>query len=304
MKKKDIVLGIIVVILWGLNYLAIKFGVDNIQPLVLLTIRFVVVSIPAIFIFPKPPIEWKWLILLGLTLYFGQFVFLFSGIKFGMPTGLSSLVHQAQIFFTMGIAAFALKEKWKRSQVIGLLIASAGIVVVGLQQGGTMTATGFWLTLAAAACWGTGNVIMRHATKDAPPFPMLSLVVWTSAVVIIPLGILSFLVEGIDAWKAALGSINLVSICAIIYLAYFASLLGYGLWGRLLSHYPAATVSPFSLLLPVIAMSSSALLLKETFTLWQIIGAALVMSGLAVNIFSSILINKSQINEAPKESIY
>jgi O-acetylserine/cysteine efflux transporter len=267
LKKKDIVLGIIVVILWGLNYLAIKFGVDNIQPLVLLTIRFVVVSIPAIFILPKPPIEWKWLISIGLTLYFGQFVFLFTGIKFGMPTGLSSLVHQAQIFFTMGIAAFVLKEKWKLSQIIGLIIASIGIVVVGAQQGGTMTATGFWLTLAAAACWGTGNVIMRYATKDAPPFPMLSLVVWASAVAIIPLGILSFFVEGIDAWKAALGSINLVSIGAIIYLAYFASLIGYGLWGRLLSHYPAATVSPFSLLLPVIAMSSSALFLKETFTL-------------------------------------
>lgn len=284
MEKRDVGLGLTVVILWGLNYMAIKFGVDNIQPLVLLTIRFMVVAIPAIFILPKPPVAWKWLISLGLTLYFGQFIFLFMGVKYGMPAGLSSLVHQAQVFFTLGIAAFVLNERWKRHHIIGLLISSIGIVIVGLQHGGNMTALGFWLTLAAAASWGTGNVIMRYSIKDAPTFPMLSLVVWASAVAILPLGALSLFIEGTSAWKAALGSINWVAIGAIIYLSYFASLIGYGLWGKLISRYPASTVSPFSLLLPVIAMSSSALFLGERFSFWQIVGALLVLAGLTVNV--------------------
>ncbi len=285
MNKKDLGLGLIVVILWGLNYLIIKLGVSNVQPLVLLTIRFIVVTVPAIFFIPKPPISWRWLIPLGLTLYFGQFIFLFMGIKYGMPAGLSSLVHQAQVFFTLGIAALALKEPWKWNQVIGLIVASAGIVVVGLKQGANMTAIGFWFTLLAAASWGTGNVILRHATKDMPSFSMLSLVVWSSTVTILPLAMLSLFIEGSKAWKAAFISVSWTTVAAIIYLAYFATFIGYGLWGKLLSKYPAARVSPFSLLLPVVAITSSALLLKERFTFWQLVGASLVIVGLAINIF-------------------
>jgi len=123
---------------------------------------------------------------------------------------------------------------------------------------------------------------------------MLSLVVWASAVAILPLGLLSLLFEGPAVWKTAWESLNWVTLGSIVYLAYFASLCGYGLWGRLLSHYPAAIVAPFSLLVPIIGMSSAVLLLKETFSLWQIIGAILVMLGLAVNIFGGKL--KKDVN--------
>lgn len=289
MNRRDIGFGLIVMIFWGLNYLAIKFGVSNIQPLVLLTIRFIFVAIPAIFILPRPPISWKWLIGIGLVLYLGQFVFLFSGIRYGMPTGLSSIVTQGQVFFTLAFAAIVLKEPLKGNHIIGLLIAFSGIIIVGMQQGGNMTAVGFWLTLGAAACWGIGNGMMRKATSGIPPFSMLSLVVWASAVAILPLIVLSLWLEGLNAWKEAVSTINWVSIGSIIYLAYCASFIGYGLWGTLLSRYPAATVAPFTLLLPVIAMSSSALVLKETFSFWQITGALFIMMGLMVNIFGDRL---------------
>lgn len=285
MNKHDIGIGLIVAILWGLNFIAIKLGLANMPPLFLATVRFIVVCIPAIFFLPKPPIAWRWLIALGLTLNVGQFAFLFMGVKLGMPAGLSSLVHQSQVFFTLIIAAVVLGEKWKWNHIVGLIIAAGGMIIVGFQQGGSMTAAGFWLTLIAAASWAAGNVIMRRATQDAPPFSMLSLVVWAGAVAILPLGLMSLWLEGPSVWMTALGAINGITIISIIYLAYFASLGGYGLWGVLLSRYPAAVVSPFSLLVPVVGMSSAVLFLNERLSFLQITGALLVMVGLAVNVF-------------------
>jgi len=289
LSKHDIGIGLIVAVLWGLNFIAIKLGLADMPPLLLATIRFIIVCIPAIFFLPKPPVGWRQLIALGLTLNVGQFAFLFVGIKLGMPAGLSSLVHQSQAFFTLVFAALILGERWKWNNITGLIIAAGGMVVVGSQQGGSMTAAGFWLTLCASSSWGMGNVVIRRASKDAPPFSMLSLVVWAGAVAILPLGLLSLLFEGPAVWKTAWDSLNWVTLVSIIYLAYFASLCGYGLWGRLLSRYPAAAVAPFSLLVPIIGMSSAVLFLNETFSLWQIIGAILVMLGLAVNVFGGRL---------------
>jgi len=289
LSKHDIGIGLIVAVLWGLNFIAIKLGLADMPPLLLATIRFIIVCIPAIFFLPKPPVGWRQLIALGLTLNVGQFAFLFVGIKLGMPAGLSSLVHQSQAFFTLVFAALILGERWKWNNLTGLIIAAGGMVVVGSQQGGSMTAAGFWLTLCASSSWGMGNVVIRRASKDAPPFSMLSLVVWAGAVAILPLGLLSLLFEGPAVWKTAWDSLNWVTLVSIIYLAYFASLCGYGLWGRLLSRYPAAAVAPFSLLVPIIGMSSAVLFLNETFSLWQIIGAILVMLGLAVNVFGGRL---------------
>lgn len=284
MNKHDAGIGLIVVVLWGLTFIAIKLGLGNVPPLMLAAIRFIVVCLPAIFFLPRPPVPWKWLIALGLTINVGQFAFLFMGIKLGMPAGLASLIHQSQAFFTLFFAVLLIGEQWHWNHVVGLIIAAGGMVVIAFQQGSSMTAIGFWLNVAGAASWGMGNVIMRRATQGVPPFSMLALIVWAGAVAILPLTLLSFIIEGPAAWQAAAHSINLTTVASIIYLGYFATLGGYGLWGQLLSRYPAAVVAPFALLVPVVGMSSAALFLGEAFSLQQLIGALLLMTGLLVNV--------------------
>lgn len=278
-------IGLIVVVLWGLNFIAIKLGLGNMPPLLLAAIRFVVVCLPAIFFLPRPPVAWRWLIALGLTINVGQFAFLFMGIKLGMPAGLASLVHQSQAFFTLVFAVLLIGERWHWNNLAGLLIAACGMAVIALQQGSSMTAVGFWLNLAGAASWGAGNVIMRRATQGVPPFSMLALVVWAGAVAILPLTLLSLCIEGLAAWQEAWQSVNWTTAASIIYLGYFATLAGYGLWGKLLSRYPAGLVAPFALLVPVVGMSGAALLLGEVFTMYQVVGALLMMAGLGVHVF-------------------
>jgi O-acetylserine/cysteine efflux transporter len=298
MSRRDIGIGLIVVVIWGLNFIAIKLGLGNVPPLLLGAARFVVVCVPAIFFLPKPPIPWCWLIALGLTLNVGQFAFLFMGMKLGMPAGLASLIHQSQAFFTLLIAAAAIGEKWHWNNVAGLAIAACGMAVIAAQQGSTMTAIGFWLTLTGSASWGAGNVIMRRATQGVPQYSMLALVVWAGSMAILPLAILSLLIEGLDSWQAAWSSISWTTGASLIYLAYFSTICGYGLWGKLLYRYPAGMVSPFALLVPVVGMTSAALFLGEEFTLHQIVGALLLMTGLVVNVFGGrwekYIKNKSQ----------
>lgn len=285
MKGKDIGIGLIVVVLWGLNFIAIKVGLQDAPPLLLGALRFLTAVVPAIFFIKKPPVPWRWLIALGLSINVGQFAFLFMGMKFGMPAGLASLVLQSQAFFTLAIAVVFLGEHWRWNHVAGLTLAACGMAVIGLQQDTGMTSLGFWLVIAASLSWATGNIITRKATQGVPPFSMLALVIWSGAVAILPLALLSLLVEGPASWVAAWEAFSWTTGSSLLYLAYGATLAGYGLWGRLLSRYQAATVSPFALLVPIVGMSSSALILGESLSIWQMIGAALVMAGLGINVF-------------------
>lgn len=283
MQRQDILIGLVVITVWGLTFIAIKLGLRDVPPFMLAALRFLLATFPVIFFLPRPPIAWRWLIILGLTINVGQFSFLFLGMKVGMPAGLASLMVQAQAFFTLLVAVTWLGERWQWNHLIGLALSACGMAIIGFQQGGEITVVGFGLTLAAAACWGIGNVIMRRATIGVPAFSMLSLVVWAGAVAILPLTLLSWLLEGYEAWLTAFSNPSWISIGSLVYLSFFSTLLGYGLWGKLLSKYPAAVVSPFALLVPVVGMSSSALLLGESVSLWQGIGALLVMGGLIVH---------------------
>lgn len=284
MKQRDLFIGLLVIIVWGLNFIAIKLGLQDTPPLLLGTLRFILACFPAIFFLPKPPVSWPWLIALGLSINVGQFSFLFLGMKLGMPAGLASLVLQSQAFFTLLVAVTWCKETWAWNHLLGLTLSACGMAVIALQQGGDMTMIGFGLTLAAAACWGTGNIIMRRATLGVPPFSILSLVVWAGVVAILPLALLSWTLEGYDAWLMAFHSATWTTLGSVVYLAFLATLVGYGLWGKLLSRYPAAVVSPLALMVPVVGMSSSAIFLGESLSLSQSLGALLVMSGLVVHV--------------------
>lgn len=289
MNRRDVGLGLVVVTLWGLNFIPIKLGVAEVPPLLLVAMRFLLVAIPAVFFMPRPPIPWKGLIAMSMTLYVAQFGFLFLGIKWGMPAGLASLVHQSQAFFTLLVAVAFLKEKLHWYHLAGLLVATAGMTIIGYEQNTSASALGFWLVLTGSFSWAVGNVIMRKVTLGVPPFSMLSLVVWAGLISFLPTALLSLIIEGFDSWQAAFASMNWVSLASVAYLAYAASLVGYGLWGRLLAKYPATTVAPFSLLVPIVGISSTALFFGEAITLLQGMGSLLVMSGLVLNVFGGRL---------------
>lgn len=287
MSPKDLLLALLVIVVWGVNFVVIKVGLHGMPPMLMGALRFMLAAFPAILFVRRPEVPLRWMLAYGMIISLGQFAFLFYAMYVGMPAGLASLVLQSQAFFTLFFAALFLGERLRGSNLFGLLVAASGLVLIGLQGGQTMTLAGFALTIAAASMWALGNVVTRKLGK----VNLVGLVVWGSLIPPLPFLALSLWLEGPELIGQSLRTLSLDSMLVLAYLAFGATLLGYGLWSRLLSRYPASQVAPFSLLVPVVGISSAALLLGERLGQLQMIGAVLVMAGLLINVWGGRLLD-------------
>ena len=277
-------LAVLVAVLWGLNFVAIDFGLHpsnghggtaEVPPLLFVAIRFVLVVFPCIFFIPKPDVGWKAIAGVGLFMSAGQFGLLYLGMALGMPAGLASLVLQAQVLLTVLLAARFLGERPGRRQLAGVVLGVAGLAVVAVGRSLVAPVVPLMIVLAAALSWAIGNVIVRKARAASG----LGLVVWSGAVVPLPLAGLSLLV---DAVVGTLTQLQPATVLSALYTAVFASLLGYGIWNRLLSLYPGSAVVPFTLLVPVVGMTAAWLLLGEVPTPAELAGGLILLAGVAV----------------------
>jgi O-acetylserine/cysteine efflux transporter len=284
MPLKDMLAALIVIVVWGANFVVIKIGVDEIPPMLLGALRFVFVAFPAIFFVPRPAVSWRFVVGYGVTICLAQFVFLFLAIYLGMPAGLASLVLQAQAFFTVAIAALVLHEAVRPHHVLGIGLAIAGLALLDAGAAGApVPLTGFVLTLLAALSWASGNVIL----KCAGPVRMLSMVVWGALLPPIPFLLLSAVFEGPERMMQSLMHISWRGVAVVAYLSGVATLVGYVLWGRLLGRHPVARIAPLSLLIPIVGLLCADWFLGEQLGLWQWLGGAVVLIGLAVNLFGA-----------------
>jgi O-acetylserine/cysteine efflux transporter len=291
LAPRDLALVLAVVALWGFSFVAIKVGLREIPPFALAALRFLFAAFPLVFFIKRPRMPWPFVVGYGFGIGVFQFGLLFLGMKLGMPAGLSSVVIMVQVFFTVGLAIAFAGDKLRREDLLGAVIATAGVALLGvykLMAGVTSTLIGFVLVIAAALAWGVSNVIAKRAgTKYHAD--MFALVVWSSLVPPIPLAILSFLFEGGTDVVTAVASASLWAWGSVLLLAWVATLFGFASWAGLLHRYPTAVVSPFALLVPVSGLASGAIFLGEGLAGLQVAGVVLVFLGLAENVFGTQL---------------
>jgi O-acetylserine/cysteine efflux transporter len=277
MAPVDVGLAALVVVIWGLAFVATRLALDDFSPPQLTALRFLIAAAPAL-VLPRPRISTRALVAIGLTLFTGQFLFQFFGIASGMPPGLASIVVQTQALFTIVFAALALRERPTRRQWTGTMLAVAGLALIATTVGRDLTAIGLGLTAISAVSWGVGNVLL----KRLPAVDTLSLVIWLSLVPPLPSLLLAAWLDGPRALAAALPAASWTGLGAALYLGLVATILAYAMWGHLLRRHPAATVAPWALLVPFVAAGSSSLVLGERFGPARLAGMALVLLGLAV----------------------
>ena len=281
MNLRNSLLAVLVAILWGLNFVAIDIGLHpgggDVPPLLFVAMRFVLVVVPWIFFVRKPDVSWKAIIGVGLFMSAGQFGLLYLAMALGMPAGLASLVLQAQVLLTVLLAAVLLGERPGPRQLAGVVLGVAGLAVVAVGRSAVAPLLPFLIVLAAALSWAAGNVIARK-TRAASG---LGLVVWSGAVVPLPLFALSLVVDGPGAVLGTLAHLQAPTMLSALYTAVFASLVGYGIWNRLLASHPSSAVVPFTLLVPVVGMGTAWLVLAEIPTPTEIAGGLLLLAGVA-----------------------
>ncbi|GAB4582488.1 EamA family transporter [Nocardia sp. IFM 10818] len=288
MTNRDRLLGLTVVVLWGLNFLAIRVGLDHFPPFFFAGLRFAVIAVPVLFFIPRPNVPWRWLLLYGTGFGILQFAFLFTAMRAGMPTGLSSLVLQSSAPFTVMLGALLLKERLRGIQLLGIAVAMAGMAVIGWDRAQHAALLPLLLTLAAGLGWAFGNIGSRLAVAGAdasPDHPVnpLHLTLWMAVVPPIPMFALSALTEGpATGWHALAASFSpsgWPAFAALAYIVLLGTIAGSGLWTYLMSRYPAGTVAPLSLLVPVVGIGASWAFLHETPSALSLLGALIVIVG-------------------------
>jgi len=277
-KPQHRALAVLVTVIWGVNFVVIDEGLRDVPPLLLTALRFLACA-PLALIVPRPTAKLRFVLGYGLVLGVVKFGLLFSAMANGMPAGLASLVLQLQALFSLGLASLLLGERPTRMQAAGALVATAGMGLLATGgTGGSVALIGMLMTIGAAAAWACANVIVRASGETRP----LSMLVWSSLVPPLPLLGLSTILDGPHDVAHALSHLTGRALLAIAYVAYLSTLVGFGLWNRLIGTYSVSRVAPFSLLVPIFGLTAAWIALGEPLT-WRLAGCAvLVLAGLGL----------------------
>lgn len=306
LSGRDLFAALAVVVIWGLNFVAMKFALQDFTPFQLGAARYASAVLPLIFFIKAPRLPWHWVLLYGLFQGVGQFGFLFSALQVGMTAALASVLMQTHVFFTALLGFVLLRERMSRPLVAGLILAALGLfcftmnfIAGDASSTRATTVFGFILNLCAAFMWAASNIVARKAQQANPNYEPLQFLVWSSLVPIVPFLLLSWLFDPAApapelAWSAAAkwASVPWTTWLAVAYLGWIATIWAYALWTGLLKRHPANRVAPFSLGVPLVGLSAGVLMLGEAITPWQWAGIVLVATALVCVLFGQQLFNK------------
>lgn len=279
MTPRDRLFAALVAVVWGLNFPATALALEHFPPFLMVAVRFGLLAVPTILFVPRPKIPVRWLLAVGAGLGILQFAFLYLAMSAGLQSGLASIVLQASAPFTVVIAAVLLRERITSRQAIGIGIAVVGLAAIAVQRAQVSSILPVVLALAAALGWALGNVASRKAAAPNA----LHLTLWMSVVPPLPLFALSWFFEGPEKIAGSLATAftpdALPSLLGLLYVVVIATLVGYGIWNRLLATYPSSTVAPFSMLVPVIGVLASWAAFGQVPDVVELVGGALVIGG-------------------------
>ena len=285
---RHFLLALAVVAIWGSNFVVIKYALHTLPPMTLAVLRFTFALVPACFFLRRPAVGWRNLAGYGVLIGVGQFGLLYLAMRSQISPGLASLVVQTQVFFTLLLAVRIRREKVLGMQWLGLALAAGGVAVIAAHTDGSTTPLGLAMILAAAFSWACANLLTQRAGR----IDMLAYVVWSSAFAVPPLLVLALLIDGPQQMAAGVAAADLGTWAAVLWQSVGNTLFGYGVWSWLLARHAAGRIVPMALLVPVFGMGSASLLLGEPLPAWKLVAAALVLAGLAINLFGPRLLRR------------
>jgi drug/metabolite transporter (DMT)-like permease len=283
MNKRDLLLGIFVMIVWGLNFSVIKLGVSNIDPPLLTALRFTLAVIPAIFFVKRPQVKWRYLVAYGLTFAIGVWGMGSWSIQAGLSAGMASVLMQMNVVISLLVGYFLLKETVTSMRVVGSIIAIIGLLLSVSVTDGSVTMLGLLLIVLASLSWSITSLIVKKAgTKEVFAFS-----IWGMLFAPIPLFTLAYLQSDHQQLLTLNLLMNSSVIFSVLFQAYPVTLFGYWVWNRLLVKYPLSTVAPLSLLVPIFGLLGSAIFYQEQIGLVKAIACLLVIAGLMIGLIKT-----------------
>ena len=280
MKPFDIALAVAVAVIWGLGFVLTRFALDEMSSTLLTALRFAIAALPCLFI-PRPKLSWALLVGISWLLVF-QFLAQTYGLAHGVPAGLTAVVVQSQALFTVALAALFLRELPTRLQVLGIAIATCGLLLICFTVGYDFSIQAFAVLMTAPVTFAVFNLLLRRAQGVS----MLDLFAWISLVAMAPLLVVLFVVDGPALTWQSLTHISMAAALCVVVMAIAGITIAYWIWGRLLRDYTAAQVVPFALLVPFVGAGASAIVYGERFGPLRMAGMIVVICGIGVMLLS------------------
>jgi len=267
-----------IVVLWGLNFVALKIAVLSLPPIFLAGLRFLLISIPWIFFVEKPKVSKRQFITLPITLGVLQYSLLYYGMSTGLSAGLSAVILQTQSFFTVIMSTILIKEKLRLNEILGLLIGALGVMILLINNNGDFKIEAVLIILAAAISWGIANIQLKNLGN----VNMVSFLIWISPFAAIVLFIISFILEYDLVLNIDFSNVEIKVFLSIFYTAYLSTVIGFTMWQYLLNKYKSVQITPYGLLVPVTGSIFGYIILSEVLEIYQIIAGIVIIIGLMV----------------------
>lgn len=278
MTPGSILLALAVTSLWGFSFVVISYAFEAFPPILTAFLRTVAASLPVLVLIRPPRVPLGLFLGLSVSLAVLQHIAMLLGINLGVPGGIASLLVQSQVFFTTALAYVVLKERPAATQYVGIAVAAAGMAVIAASMQGGGSLIGFVAVLGCAAAWGVSNIIF----KLIKAVDLIRLLAWCHLPALpINFGI-AYAFEGGPAMIDKLLGADVTHYLAVLFLGLVSTSVGYLIWSTLMRRHSATLIAPFSLLIPIFGMTFMATLRGEAFGPLRIVGALLVMAGLAL----------------------
>lgn len=274
-KPLDFGLFGVVVLIWGFNFAVSKTGLEQFPPMLLVALRFMVVSVVLLPFVPPPHGRWREIVALSVTLGTLHFALMFTGLA-GIDASTAAIAIQLQVPFAALLAAFFFGDKlgWRRA--VGLATAFGGVIVIAGEPRLEGSYTALAMVIGAALVWALSNVQVKKVSELSPwcVSAWMALFAWPQLL------LLSLLTES-GHWTA-LQEADWIGWGAVAYNALAVMVVGYGLWYRLLMRYDMNQAMPITLVVPVLGVASGVFVLGEPFT-WSIaLGGLLTVGGVGI----------------------
>ncbi|MDY0871146.1 DMT family transporter [Dongia rigui] len=276
MKPQHLALMLLCQLLWGVNFVAAKIGLQHFQPLFFVALRFSLVALLLLPFVGLPRRKLKQLIPLSMTMGVMHFSLIFTGMRY-LDAATSSIAVQLQVPFAAILAAFFFKEKLGWRRITGMLVAFAGVVLIAGEPRFVGNLWPLLSVIGAALVWATANVQVKALGDE---FDAVQLNGYIAILAAPQLLIVSYLLEG-NQWPSVV-DVHWMGWAALLFQSVVVAIFSYWIWYNMMRRYPVNQVMPFTLLLPMIGVYSGHLFLDEVVTWQMLLGGLATLAGVAI----------------------
>lgn len=272
----DRLTALLVVTLWGMNFVAVKIALTVLPPFLLTGLRFAIVALCLAPFFRPAKAQLPGIAGIGLVLGCGHFGLLFFGLS-GMDAATTAIVTQLGAPFSALLAWIVLGEGLGLARGLGMVMAFLGVALLAGEP-----SLPHWMPLVVAVlgmlAWAISNVQVKRLGRIKP----LVLNGWMALFAAPMLLALSFGVETGQGAALVKAAADWRVMAGLAYTVIASSLVAYTLWYRLLARHSMNQIVPITLLGPVVGVASGVLVLGEPLSWQKLVGGAITIAGVAV----------------------